>query len=199
MVVVCLQPNPAVYSCRSYLVLGSWNTLEDVNTVIDPGTDGHVIAEIDTTSTGVGKKPVQQILLTHSHFDHAGGIPALKKRYGCEARGVNPMPGIDRGLRDGEHIMMGDRWFQVIHLPGHSNDSVCFYSPDERALFSGDSPLVVRTPGGSYHEEFVNRLSQIAGMRIDVIYPGHDDPIRGDIRALLYDSLRNIRNSTIIR
>ena len=80
MRVVELLRAPSLYTCRSYLLLGDWNVLGDVNTLIDPGTDGSVIDQIETLSTGCGKVPVEQIILTHNHFDHAAGIEIFKKR-----------------------------------------------------------------------------------------------------------------------
>lgn len=72
MKVFQLAQNPEKYSCRSYLILGTWSTLDDVNTVIDPGIDGSIIDQIEKIYTGVGKKPVDLVVLTHNHFDHAG-------------------------------------------------------------------------------------------------------------------------------
>ena len=74
MKVISLKRHPKAYSCNAYLVLGSWNRLEDMNTLVDVGIDGFVIDEIERISTGCGKKPVEQVVLTHGHFDHAGGL-----------------------------------------------------------------------------------------------------------------------------
>ena len=37
MKIVPLKKRPGTYSCNSYLILGDWNRIEDVNTLIDPG------------------------------------------------------------------------------------------------------------------------------------------------------------------
>jgi len=47
MRVIELERSPGVYTCRSYLLLGEWNQLGDVNTLIDPGTDGFVLDQIE--------------------------------------------------------------------------------------------------------------------------------------------------------
>ena len=47
MRVIRLPHNLNIYTCNSYLLLGDWNVLGDVNTLIDPGTDGSVINEIE--------------------------------------------------------------------------------------------------------------------------------------------------------
>ena len=79
MRVVCLKQHPYKYSCSSYLILGDWNRIEDVNTLVDGGIDGFILEEISKLSTGVGKKAVEQIVLTHSHFDHCAGVKFVKK------------------------------------------------------------------------------------------------------------------------
>ena len=69
MRVVCLKSNPCQYSCSSYLILGDWNRIEDVNTLVDGGIDEFILEEISKLSTGVGKKGVEQIIHTHGHFE----------------------------------------------------------------------------------------------------------------------------------
>ena len=44
MKIIPLKKNDKIYSCNSYLILGDWNRVEDVNTLIDPGIDGFVLA-----------------------------------------------------------------------------------------------------------------------------------------------------------
>ena len=73
--------NDRLYSCYAYLLLGNWNRLEDVNTLVDVGANGFVLEMIEQINTGVGKTPVEQVILTHGPFDHAGGLPAVKARY----------------------------------------------------------------------------------------------------------------------
>ena len=80
MKIIPLKKSDKIYSCNPYLILGDWNHVEDLNTVIDPGTDDFILDEIAHLSAGLGKVAVEQILLTHNHFDHAGGMMALKER-----------------------------------------------------------------------------------------------------------------------
>ena len=46
MKVISLRGNNHIYSCNSYLVLGSWNTLQDMNTLVDVGNDPSIIEVI---------------------------------------------------------------------------------------------------------------------------------------------------------
>ena len=81
MKIVNLGKSAKVYCANRYLVLGSWNQLDAVNTLVDVGTNGEVIDDIAVVSTGVGKRPVEQVVLTHGHFDHSGGLKEVIKRY----------------------------------------------------------------------------------------------------------------------
>lgn len=182
-----------LYTCRSYLLLGDWNVLGDVNTLIDPGTDGSIIDEIETISTGCGKIPVEQVILTHNHFDHAAGLRKIKERYGARVYAWNDGPDIDETLRDGQILMAGDDQLQVLHTPGHSSDSVCLYNARHRILFSGDTQLRINTPGGSYTPEYIHSLQRLSHLKIDIIYSGHDEPMKQAIMKTIALTLKNVK------
>lgn len=198
MRVECLRRNPLQYSCNAYLIRGDWNRLDDVNTLIDVGSDGYVMQELNQISTGVGKRPVERIVLTHNHFDHASGVSVLKQRYGCEVLAAAPQAAVDRLIRDGQRICCGDREFEVLLTPGHSNDSICLYSAVDKVLFSGDTTLNIRLPGGSYSNEYLLTLQRLTELDIQLIYPGHGNALRGDIHAQLLHTLRCVRQSEIV-
>lgn len=62
MKVMQLANNRDIYTCNSYLLLGDGNRLDDVNTLIDPDTDGSVIKQIESLATGCDKKSVEQVI-----------------------------------------------------------------------------------------------------------------------------------------
>ena len=195
MRVIRLPHNLNIYTCNSYLLLGDWNVLGDVNTLIDPGTDGSVINEIETLSTGCGKVPVEQIILTHNHFDHAAGVEVFKRRYGARVYAWCEGKDVDELLHDGQIIKAGDDQLQVIHTPGHSSDSICLYNRTQRILFSSDTQLRVRLPVGVYTSEYIETLRRLSTFRIDTIYSGHDVPIVHDAEGIILETLQNVRNS----
>lgn len=198
MKVLNLSKDTDIYTSNVYLVLGTWNAIGDVNTLIDAGRDPAIIDKINRASTGVGKHKVDQVILTHSHYDHASLLPQLKQIYGAKALAFsNSLPEVDVYLKGGEKLRIGDHLFEVIRTPGHSNDSICLYCEAERVLFSGDTPVSIATSGGTHEEGFVQALELLCRRNIETIYPGHGDPI-ADGHALLLRSLQNVRSGRVI-
>jgi len=198
MRVIQLARNPKIYTCRSYLLLGEWNQIDAVNTLIDPGTDDYIMEEIDRISTGCGKVAVEQVLLTHNHFDHAAAADLFRQKYGARVYGWVDGPGVDTLLKDGQVFRAGDEYLDVLHTPGHSSDSVAFYCQSQKLLFSGDTQLRIRTSGGKYTREYVDTLIKLAQREIELVYPGHDDPFDSDVRSIILNTLQNVRNSEIV-
>lgn len=197
MRIIPLVKNDKSYSCNSYLILGDWNRIGDLNTIIDPGADDFVINEIERLATGFGKIPVAQVILTHNHFDHAGAVMAIKKRYKAHVLAFSRGPGIDGLLSDGQLVKAGDDVLEVLHTPGHSSDSICLYAPTEKALFSGDTQLRVRNPGDTYSPDYVEALFKVACRNILKIYSGHDGPITADCQEMIIQTVRNVCRSHI--
>jgi glyoxylase-like metal-dependent hydrolase (beta-lactamase superfamily II) len=197
MKIITLKGEENIYTCNAYLVLGSWNRIEDVNTLVDIGADASIIDSLEMINTGVGKKPVQRVIFTHSHFDHAGGILEIKRRYAPEIMAFHKFEGVDTVLRDGQIVQLGDRDFEVIYTPGHSDDSICLYCFEERVLFSGDTPLKILTREGGYSRAFIHSMERIVKKDIAVIYSGHDMPRSANIAAMLKTTLFNLRGEEL--
>jgi glyoxylase-like metal-dependent hydrolase (beta-lactamase superfamily II) len=100
-------------------------------------------------------------------------------------------------LLDGQVLRLGDREFEVLHTPGHSEDSICLYCARERTLFAGDMPLDVKTPGGSYPGELLASLETIASRDVATIYTGHASPLTSGVPELILRTILNIRQSTL--
>jgi glyoxylase-like metal-dependent hydrolase (beta-lactamase superfamily II) len=195
MRVVPLRKNQHIYTCNAYLILGDWNRLDDVNALVDVGSDDYILTEIRAMSTGFGKVPVERVVLTHNHFDHTEGVAAVKKAFGARVSGFAPDPLVDEKLHGGEMLRLGDQDLEVIHIPGHSDDSICLYCDETHTLFSGDTPVRILTPGGSYSDAFVQGLERLVRRDIRAIYPGHGDPIKTRAREVLSSTLRNVKAS----
>jgi len=185
-----------VYTSNAYLVTGTHNAMDDVNGLVDVGRDPSAIENVNRASTGVGKKRVERVVLTHSHYDHAGLLPKIRELFCPEVCAFSrSLDGVDRFLRDGDVLELGDRLFEVIHTPGHSNDSICLYCGDEKTLFVGDHPLLGLGVDGSYDERFLHTLEKLSRKDVRTIYPGHGEPVTNNIKRLLYGSLENVRQA----
>lgn len=82
------------------------------------------------------------ILITHHHFDHVGGLMALKKAHGCPVYGPdNPsIEGIDHILVEGDRLALAPYDFEIIAVPGHTLDHIAYYQAGEHPLlFCGDT------------------------------------------------------------
>lgn len=102
---------------------------------------------------------LEGILLTHGHFDHIMAAKQLKAKYDVliyaheEEADITRTAGlnlssqfgmgyvleVDETLKDGEEIELAGFKMKVIHTPGHTKGSVCYYLPEEELLFSGDT------------------------------------------------------------
>jgi len=176
MKVLLLNKESRIYSSNAYLVLGTWNRLDDMNTLIDVGTDESILREIRKANTGVGKKRVEQVILTHNHFDHTGNLRAITETYQPRVYAYSDGEYVDETLKDGQKLKVGDREFEVIHTPVHSSDSICLYCAEEGILFSGDTPLRIIGIGGTYSTSFVTVLESLKKLDIRAVYSGHDKP-----------------------
>jgi glyoxylase-like metal-dependent hydrolase (beta-lactamase superfamily II) len=177
MRIVILENSGLVYTSQTYLVLGSSSRLEDINTMVDVGQDPAILASIERAPTGVGKWPVEQVVLTHGHSDHCALLPQVREAFHPKVFAFSPnIAGVDIALRDGDRLRMGDEDFEVIHTPGHSSDSICLYNRAEGVLFAGDSPLLITVPG-TYEDSFLSALEKLCARDVRRIYFGHGAPL----------------------
>lgn len=186
-----------IYTSNVYLVTGTWNRLTDTNALVDAGRDFTALQTIFRLPTGVGKKQVEKLFLTHSHYDHAGMVDNIRKVFNPVVHAYSrSLEGVDRFLNDGEEIKLGDRYFEVIHSPGHSSDSVCFYCHEDRVLFAGDAPVIIRSNDYGYSESFIKAMEKLCRRDIRVIYFGHGMPMVEGCNEAVKRSLENIMNAS---
>src|SRR5262249_58818540 len=86
---------------------------------------------------------LSDILVTHHHADHTGGIEELKERYGCrvvapEAE-ANGIPDVDETVREGDRVRVGSLEARVIETPGHTAGHISYFFPADKLAFVGDT------------------------------------------------------------
>ena len=197
MRIINLTLDSQIYTSNVYFLLGDWKGIDDVNALIDVGRDPLIIEKIQKLDTGVGKKKVEKVVLTHGHYDHVSLLPAIKDEFGPEVYAFHSFDGVSHALRDGQTLKLAERWFEVIHTPGHTSDSICLYCEQDAVLFSGDTSLIITTTDVSYQDGFISALERIARKNITAIYPGHGDPINFRVKQSIYASLDNVRKGKI--
>jgi len=139
---------------------------EDKNAiVIDPGDEAEFISE------EIERRQLKLIgiLLTHKHSDHTRAALPLKLIYNVFV--LNPSPrrcGVSPF--DERETKIFD--FQVIKTPGHTADSVCFFSPTLGVVFTGDT-LFKELPTRNENINSVRKLLELPPETI--VLAGHDD------------------------
>jgi len=203
MRIVRVHPDePSDYCCNLYWVVSASSLTGDFNSLVDAGSSrssnlAYLLAEMEKHPKGIGRRAVAQVVLTHGHYDHVGGLQAIIEQFHPKVFAYSGGPGVDQSLLDGNWLRLGDRDFRVLHTPGHSEDSICLFCPETGALFSGDTLYRISDAGGSYPRCYVHSLERIRDLQAKVIYPGHGDPIHSGIRAFIDDTLQNVSASVL--
>jgi len=177
MKIINLTENSKQYTSNVYLVLGTWNSIDDINTLIDVGSDETIIKKIEDINTGLGKKKVDQVILTHSHSDHAALLPRIKETFNPKIHAFNShQKGIDHILKDGDFLRIGEQQFEIFHISAHSYDSICLFGKDDGVLFAGDTSFPIQFENTVLKKENVEVLLRLQSQNIKKVYPGHGPP-----------------------
>jgi glyoxylase-like metal-dependent hydrolase (beta-lactamase superfamily II) len=159
---------------NTYLLTGA------VPTLIDAGVGEP--AHIEAVAAALGSAALAQILVTHSHTDHARGVPALIRRWpGVSVRNLAP-----DGCVDGESIAAGDTMLRALHTPGHAPDHFCFLDEATRDVYCGDlarrgGTIVIPASAGGNLVQYLASLRRIRALQPRRLLPGHgpvvEDPV----------------------
>ncbi len=145
---------------------------------------------------------LKYILITHGHTDHIASASLLKEKTNAEiianendikmfkkpwnllflrAKPFTP----DILIKDNEEIRLGNKNFvslKVIHTPGHTQGSICFYQEKEKSVFTGDTLFyraIGRTdfPGGNFKQMISNIKEKLFALPENTkVFPGHGRP-----------------------
>lgn len=216
------MPDIAVWSERVAVVLG-----QNPGPFTGPGTNTYLIGTsrrplLLDTGQGVpqylpllerglrethGSEELQSIVLTHGHADHIGGVEGVQRRFGPLTVAKKPWDKLDGGLDvevvdEGSEIRTDGATLQAIWTPGHAWDHLCWYMPEERALFTGDVVLGAGTtvipPDGDL-ADYLRSLRRLLALDLAVIYPAHGPQIRNPREKIeSYLAHRALRDEQII-
>lgn len=201
------------FECNSYLIR------DEKTILVDVGTDHNVDHLLKTIYREHGQITITNIILTHTHLDHAGGARRLSEITGAEIF-VHPTEGTRissgdfsvtltrlfeysfepfdwKGIEEGSLIDTGTGKFKVLHLPGHSEGSIGLWDEKSCSLITGDT---VFADGGigrydlpsSDFEKLKNSIKRISALEVKNLYPGHGRAVLGTGSQHISESLSYI-------
>lgn len=163
----------------------------------------------NATACGVGHDALNDLLLTHCHFDHTGGAAELQARLALRVAmhaldapyveaadpvvtaaawyGAALQPFCPDRLLEGatEDLLIGDRRIQAIHIPGHSPGSVVYLleSDGRKILFGQDVHGPLHPSLKSDPVAYRHSLQLLIGLAADTLCEGHFGIIEGPGRV----------------
>jgi len=104
--------------------------------VVDPGDAQPVLQRLQQRMLRL-----TDILVTHHHGDHVGGVTALVQASGARVWGPRreTIPSRVVALADGERIEVLSMEFEIIDVPGHTLGHIAYHAPQRQWLFCGDT------------------------------------------------------------
>jgi len=153
--------------------------------VVDPAHD------VDAVTAAIAGREVVAIVATHAHDDHVRYAPAVADATGAPVllhpddrelwALTHPGREPEGPLADGQEIEVAGTVLRVLHTPGHAPGSVCLYSAELGAVFSGDT-LFQGGPGatGRSYSDFPTIITSIRERLLTlppetVVHTGHGD------------------------
>lgn len=194
--IVAENPGPFTFKGTNTYLVGTRRL-----TVIDPGPDD--AAHREAILRAAEDRPIDCIVITHTHKDHVDGLAELVAATGARTAGFGrarqaadaaaaaaaPTPSggeftaeftPDIGLRDGERLEAADHALLALHTPGHAPDHLCFSvetGGGTKVLISGDHIMAWNTsvvaPPEGRMADYLASLEKLIGRAEATFLPGH--------------------------
>ncbi|NIP33452.1 MAG: MBL fold metallo-hydrolase, partial [Thermoplasmata archaeon] len=172
----------------------------DAPVVVDCGTGNNNAFNIERIANVLEGREVDRVVLTHGHFDHAGGAAGISRHFdapvfihpegigmlassdpqatGAWLFGAKPEPVEALPLEEGDMVDPGGSPFEVLYTPGHSLHSIALWHEPSRTLIPGDTVYADGGIGrwdlkGGDYDQLLASLTRLAGLDAESMYPGH--------------------------
>ncbi len=110
--------------------------------VVDVPEAAPIIAELSRRGWSL-----DLVLLTHHHWDHVDGLPALLAEFPARVAGAaadaHRLPPLDVALTEGDSVQIGHEQGRVIDVSGHTIGHIAFYFADSSVAFTADSLMAM--------------------------------------------------------
>ena len=152
------------------------NEQKNLTSVVDPGEAEPVIKFLNNKDWHL-----DEIINTHHHNDHIGGnnklLDVYKSNLIAPSYEKNYISNVDVFVSDNENLDIAGVSTNVIHTPGHTLGHVCFYMPEEKCLFSGDTLFYLgcgRVFEGTMSQMWLSLLKLRSLPEDTTVYCGHE-------------------------
>ncbi|CAD2220955.1 Metallo-beta-lactamase superfamily/Beta-lactamase associated winged helix domain containing protein, putative [Angomonas deanei] len=178
--VMGLNPGPmTLYGSNTYLV-GSGKS----RALIDSGEGmPHYKAMVQTALRDIEKEfgepvSISHLFLTHWHPDHVGGVPAIRELFPQveiykKPSQYNPVEVDSIAKEPPEIFKVEGATMKVIPCPGHTDDHLCLFLEEEKAMFTGDTVLGEGSSTFSCYREYMASLHLLKSYKPIGLYPAH--------------------------
>jgi len=142
--------------------------------IIDPSYNPKTIVDF----TEEKNYKIEYVFVTHDHTDHTNGNEEI-----YELTGIRPLLLGDVDSKtgktavDGERFLLGELTLEILHTPGHTEDSICIYIGD--AVFTGDTLFVGKVGGTDLGENARIEYNSLHNKLLKLpdstrVFPGHN-------------------------
>lgn len=157
---------------------------------------------------------IQEIILTHYHHDHVGGIaniwkdvlnggsPSVKLSKYSLTDGER-VPGLTEAsytfINDGHVFNTEGATLHALYTPGHTSDHICLHLQEENVLLSGDNILGQGTAVFEDLYDYMKSLERMLRVEPAKIYPSHGPVVEEPTKKITeYIAHRNLRESQVL-